>query len=64
LISGGFQAPAGSEPPLERKKLSPPGQIPEYTPLRRYRGGALGAKPHFGEVITIIFKGRFSLHTG
>jgi len=33
LISGGFQAPTGAEPPLERKKCKPPpGQIPEYTP--------------------------------
>jgi len=33
LISGGFQAPTGAEPPLEREKnLSPPGQIPEYAP--------------------------------
>ena len=34
LISEGFQAPTGAEPPLESEKnLSPPpGQIPEYAP--------------------------------
>ena len=33
-ISGGFQAPTGAEPPWkERKKLSPPGHIPEYAPV-------------------------------
>ena len=29
LISGGFQAPTGAEPPLEKFK-PPPGKIPEY----------------------------------
>ena len=33
LISRGFQAPTGAEPPGKRKKFKhPPGQIPEYTP--------------------------------
>ena len=33
MISGGFQAPTGAEPPLERKNVSrPPGKIPEYAP--------------------------------
>jgi len=39
LISGGFQAPTGAEPPpLEREKnLSPPGQISEYAPEHSVR---------------------------
>ena len=33
LTLGGFQAPTGAEPPWkEKKKLSLPGQIPEYAP--------------------------------
>jgi len=33
LISGGFQAQTGAEPPWKDKKnLSPPRQIPEYAP--------------------------------
>ena len=33
LISGGFQAPTGAEPPWKDKKVqAPPGQIPEYAP--------------------------------
>ena len=32
-ISAGFQAPTGAEPPWkEKKKISLPGQIPEYAP--------------------------------
>ena len=37
FISGGFQAPTGAEPSLERKRNSSPpppsGQIPEYAPV-------------------------------